>query len=212
MLDGFTWFKQSAYRWDGDGRTVYIDPWGLDTQDPADAIFITHAHFDHFSLEDIDKVRTRKTRIVAPSDVALEISGEVTPVVPGDSLEVSGIKVQAVPAYNVVESRLDAHPKDNRWVGYLLTLGSATYYHAGDTDHLPELSEVRTDVAFLPIGGTYTMDASEAAGMAKAIGPQVAVPMHYGFVVGTPADAERFAAEADPVKVHTFTPVNPFEK
>jgi len=212
MLDGFTWFKQSAYRWDGDGRTVYIDPWGLDTEDPADVIFITHAHFDHFSLQDIDRVRTRKTRVVAPSDVALEISGEVTPVGPGDSLEVSGINVQAVPAYNVVESRLDAHPQANRWVGYLLTLGSATYYHAGDTDHLPELSRVRTDVAFLPIGGTYTMDASEAAGMAKAIGPQVAVPMHYGFVVGTPADADRFAAEAAPVKVHTFTPVNPFEK
>ena len=231
MLDGFTWFKQSAYRWDGDGRTVYIDPWGLRAQeDPADVVFITHAHadhfepediakirkstthFDHFSLEDIDRVRTRKTRVVAPSDVALEISGEVTPVGPGDSLEVSGINVQAVPAYNVVESRLDAHPQANRWVGYLLTLGSATYYHAGDTDHLPELSRVRTDVAFLPIGGTYTMDASEAAGMAKAIGPQVAVPMHYGFVVGTPADADRFAAEAAPVKVHTFTPVNPFEK
>jgi len=104
------------------------------------------------------------------------------------------------------------HPKKNNWVGYVITLGANTYYHAGDTDHAPELSKVRADVAFLPIGGTYTMDAVEAAEMAKALGPKLAVPMHFGFVVGTPSDADRFAKQADPVKVQILEPTNPFEK
>jgi L-ascorbate metabolism protein UlaG (beta-lactamase superfamily) len=212
MLHRFTWFKQSAFLWRGDGVNVYIDPWGVTTDDPADVLFITHAHFDHFQPEEIERVRKEGTKIVAPGDVAQELSGDVTAVRPGDSLDVSGIKVQVVPAYNVVEERLEAHPKSNQWVGYILTLGSNTYYHAGDTDHAPELSAIRADVAFLPIGGTYTMDAPEAAGLARAISPQIAVPMHYGFVVGTPADADRFAKEADPVKVEILEPENPFEK
>ena len=108
--------------------------------------------------------------------------------------------------------RLDKHPRSNDWVGYIITLGEHSYYHAGDTDHAPELSDVRADVAFLPIGGTYTMEADEAAGLAKAIAPQIAVPMHYGFVVGSPSDAERFAKEADPIVVQTLTPTNPFER
>jgi L-ascorbate metabolism protein UlaG (beta-lactamase superfamily) len=213
MLERFTWFKQAAFRWEGDGLTVYIDPWGIRDEDPpADVVFITHAHFDHFSQEDLERVRKEGTRFLAPHDVARELSGEVTPVAPGDSLEVRGIRVQVVPAYNVVEDRLEFHPKANRWVGYVLELGANTYYHAGDTDHAPELSEVRADVAFLPIGGTYTMDPTEAGGLARAISPQLAVPMHYGFVVGSPSDADRFREAADPVKVEALTPVHPFER
>ena len=212
MIDRFTWFKQSAFLWKGDGLNVYIDPWGVTTDDPADVVFITHAHFDHFSQEDIDRVRTGRTKLVAPHDVARELSGDVTPVRPGDSIEVAGIKVSAVPAYNVAEERLEAHPKSNQWVGYVLTLGSNTYYHAGDTDHAPELDEVQADVAFLPVGGTYTCTCSEAAGLARSIAPQLAVPMHYGFVVGNQADAERFAKEASPVRVEFLTPQNPFER
>jgi L-ascorbate metabolism protein UlaG (beta-lactamase superfamily) len=212
MLERFTWFRQSAFQWKGDDRVVYIDPWGVTTKEPADAIFITHAHFDHFSQEDIDKIRKEGTKIVAPADVARELSGDVTPVGPGDSVEAAGVRAQAVPAYNIVEERLEAHPKANRWVGYIFTLGSNTYYHSGDTDHTTEAAQVRADVAFLPIGGTYTMDAIEAAGLAKAISPQLAVPMHYGFVVGSPSDAELFAKEADPVRVEALTPTNPFEQ
>jgi L-ascorbate metabolism protein UlaG (beta-lactamase superfamily) len=213
MLDRFVWFKQSAFLWRGDGTNVYIDPWGVTTADEADVIFITHAHEDHFQPDEIERVRKDGTKIVAPGDVAQKLSGDVTPVRPGDSLEVAGIKVQAVPAYNIVEHRLQAHPKANQWVGYILTLGSNTYYHAGDTDHAPELSDVRADVAFLPIGGDpYVMDPSEAAGLAKAISPQVAVPMHYGFVIGTAADGERFAKEADPIRVEILKPENPFER
>ncbi|HEY1329999.1 MAG TPA: MBL fold metallo-hydrolase [Actinomycetota bacterium] len=212
MLDRFTWFRQSAFQWKDDGPVVYIDPWGVTTEDPADVIFITHAHEDHLQPDEIERLRKDGTAIVAPADIASGLSGDVTAVKPGDSIEVAGIKVQAVHAYNVVEERLQMHPKSNNWVGYVLTLGANTYYHAGDTDHAPELSDVRADVAFLPIGGTYTMDAGEAAGLAKAISPKLAVPMHYGFVVGSPSDAELFAKEADPVPVQTLTPTNPFER
>jgi L-ascorbate metabolism protein UlaG (beta-lactamase superfamily) len=213
MLEKFTWFKQSAYYWQGDGINVYIDPWGITDPKPADVVFITHAHFDHFNEEDLKKVVRRETILVAPRNVAQELSGDVHPVSPGDSIEVSGIKVQAVPAYNVVESRLEAHPKSNNWVGYILTLDGTTYYHAGDTDHAPELDDVKADVAFLPIGGTYTMPVQEAAQLAKVIAPQIAVPMHYGFVegVGKEADGEAFRRAADPVKVEILAPVNPFE-
>ena len=95
-----------------------------------------------------------------------------------------------MPAYNTREEALDFHPKANRWVGYVLELGGITYYHAGDTDHAPELSDVRSDVALLPIGGHYTMNAVEAGGLARAIAPRLAVPMHFGFVVGSPSDGE----------------------
>jgi L-ascorbate metabolism protein UlaG (beta-lactamase superfamily) len=211
MLERFTWFRQSAYRWDGDGLTVYIDPWQAQGT-AADLILITHAHEDHYQPEEIERLRKDGTRIVAPHDIAAELSGNVTPVVPGDSLEISGVRIQAVPAYNIVEERLEMHPRANNWVGYLLTLDGRTYYHAGDTDHLPELESVRANVTFLPIGGTYTMDADEAGGLARAISPELAVPMHYGFVVGSPSDAERFAKAAAPVPVQTLDPVSTFEQ
>jgi L-ascorbate metabolism protein UlaG (beta-lactamase superfamily) len=213
MLERFTWFRQSALRFAGEGFTVYIDPWGTTGEDPpADVILITHAHSDHFQPREIERLSRAGTQLVAPHDVARELSGEVSAVAPGDSIEVSGIRVQAVPAYNVHPDRLDKHPKANRWVGYILELAGKAYYHAGDTDHVPELDAVRTDVAFLPIGGTFTMEPAEAAGLAKAISPQIAVPMHYGFVVGSPKDAETFRHEADPVTVEVLTPVNPFER
>ena len=212
MLDRFTWYRQSAYLWKGDGINVYIDPWGVTGDPPADVVFITHAHSDHFNQEGLQKVVRSSTKIIAPRDVAQELSGDITPVGPGDSIDVEGIKVQAVPAYNVVEERLENHPRANNWVGYILNLGDHAYYHAGDTDHTPELDEVRADVAFLPIGGTYTMTPQEAAEAAKSISPQLAVPMHYGFVVGTPQDAETFRKEASPVEVQILEPTNEFEK
>ena len=212
MLDRFTWFRQSAYLWRGDGLNVYIDPWGVTGDPPADVVFITHAHFDHYNPDDLPKVlREGSTKVVAPRDVAQELSGDVTPVAPGDSLEVAGIKVQAVPAYNIVEERLENHPRQNNWVGFVLDLGGTTYYHAGDTDHVAELDSVKADVSFVPIGGTYTMTAPEAAELVKAQSPKLAVPMHYGFVVGTPADAEAFRQAAKPVEVQTLEPENPFE-
>jgi len=211
VLERFTWFKQSAFLWSGDDLNVYIDPWGVSEGSPeADVMFITHAHFDHFSPDDIEKIRKASTRVFAPADVAAEIAGDVVPVAPGDSFETNGIGVQAVPAYNQREERLGFHPKANRWVGYIFDLGEAVYYHAGDTDHVEELNAIEADVSFVPIGGTYTMDHAEAAGLVKALAPKLAVPMHYAHVVGEPGDAELFAAEAAPIEVRILTPEVPF--
>ena len=213
MLERITWFRQSALRWADAERTIYLDPWGTPADaPPADLILITHAHHDHFQRDEIARLSKPRTKLAAPHDVAAELSGDVTPVAPGESHEIAGVRFTTVPAYNTREEALDFHPKANRWVGYVLELGGNRYYHAGDTDHAPELDEVQTDVAFLPIGGYYTMDADEAAGLAKAIGPQLAVPFHFGFVVGTEGDGERFKAAAAPVPVEVMTPTNPFER
>lgn len=214
MLERFTWFWQSGYRWTEDEFTIYIDPKNVpEGYEPADVIFITHAHFDHFSPDDLDRLRKDETVVVAPRDVASELSGNVTAVSPGDSIDTRGIGGQAVPAYNIVEGREDKHPRANGWVGYLLSVGDSTIYHAGDTDHLPELEGLDPNVAFLPIGGTFTMDTAEAAALAKSMGPDIAVPMHYGFVEGCggPEAAERFRREADPVRVEILEAKQPFE-
>jgi L-ascorbate metabolism protein UlaG (beta-lactamase superfamily) len=212
MLDRITWFRQAALRWTDDERVIYIDPWGTSPDDPpADVILLTHAHEDHFQPDEIERLRKDGTKIVAPHDVAASLSGDVTPVAPGESHEVAGVQFTTVPAYNTREEALQFHPQANRWVGYVLELGGATYYHAGDTDHAPELDSIAADVAFLPIGGYYTMDPDEAAGLARTMRPKLAVPMHYGFVVGSPSDGDRFRDAASPVPVEIMTPTNPFE-
>lgn len=214
MLDRFTWYRQSALRYKGDSKVVYLDPWGLTGDLPqADLILITHAHFDHFQPDEIKKVQGRTSVIVAPADVAKELGGDVKAVKPGDRIEAAGVKLQAVPAYNIKEGRLESHPKRNNWVGYLIELGGTTYYDAGDTDDLPELRTLKTDVAFVPIGdANYTMDVSEAAAFVKALKPKTAVPFHYGFVegVGKESDGDRFKREANPIDVRILRPTNPF--
>lgn len=214
MLEKFTWYKQSAYKWKGDGLTIYIDPWGLRAkEEPADVVFITHAHSDHFEPEDIAKIRKSTTQFVAPRDVAEKLEGKVKAIKPGESAEVAGIKFETVPAYSTVEHRLQTHPKSNNWVGYILSLDGHRYWFSGDGDPNPDIEKVKTDVALICVGGDpYVMNASEAAGVVKKIRPQLAVPNHYGFVVGVASDGEAFAKAAAPVKVEIMKPVNAFER
>ncbi len=184
-------------------KVVYVDPYGLSGSLPgADVVLVTHDHYDHASPPDIRKVLKPDTIIVCPVSTASKVSGlgrKVITVKPGDKIEVNGISVEAVPAYNIGKQ---FHPKSNNWVGYVFTVDGKRFYHAGDTDRIPEMKDVECDVAFVPIGGTYTMNAEEAAEAVKNdIKPGVAVPMHYGSVVGSRADAERFAKLSSPVKV-----------
>jgi len=214
MLENFTWYQQSGFRWKGEKLVLYIDPWNLKGDlPPADLVLITHAHGDHYSGDDLRRIKGPKTMFVAPADVAKELSGNVKAVKPGERFDATGVKLETVPAYNADPARLEAHPKRNNWVGYLMQLGGNTYYHAGDTDHLPELEKIKTDVAFVPIGnGGYVMTVEEAAALVKAIKPKVAVPMHYGFFpgVGVQSDGERFKKAATGVEVHIFKPMNDF--
>jgi L-ascorbate metabolism protein UlaG (beta-lactamase superfamily) len=212
VLEDLTWFRQAAFRWEGEGPVVYIDPWGITDPAPADVILITHAHHDHFQPREIERLRTPTTKLVAPKDVADGLSGDVTPVAPGEVHEVGGVRFETVPAYNIAEERLDMHPQRNGWVGYLFEYAGRRYYHGGDTDALPELQPISTDVALVPIGGTYTMDAEEAAGFVRAMEPGLAVPMHYGYVVCSPSRADVFRKLAAPVPVQILDPTNPFEQ
>jgi L-ascorbate metabolism protein UlaG (beta-lactamase superfamily) len=215
MLEAFTWYQQSAFKWKGERLVLYIDPWGLGGDlPPADVILITHAHDDHFSTDDLARIKAPKTVFVAPADVAKELTGNVKSVRPGERIDAAGIRLETVPAYNSKPDRLEAHPKKNNWVGYVIRLADRTYYHAGDTDHNPELEQIRTDVAFLPIGdGGYVMTVDEAAGLAKAMKPKLAVPMHFGFFpgVGVPGDGERFKKAASPIEVTLMKPMNAFK-
>lgn len=214
MLENVTWYKQSALRWKDERLVVYIDPWGLQGDlPPADVVLITHAHGDHYSNDDIKRVKAAKTTFIAPADVAKELSGNVKVVRPGERVDAAGVKIETVPAYNSDPARLENHPRAKNWVGYLITLGGVTYYHAGDTDAVKELETLRTDVAFVPIGNAgFTMTLDEAVALVKKMKPKLAVPMHYGFYpgVGAAGDGERFKKAAAGIEVQVMKPVNEF--
>ena len=177
-------------------KTIYIDPFKIDRNyNDADIIFITHDHYDHYSEEDIDKVINENTVIVIPEELLTKVlkkginKDAIITVEPNKKYMVQGIKFETVPAYNINKT---FHPKENDWVGYIIELNGIKYYIAGDTDITEENKKVKCDVAFVPVGGTYTMDFKEAAQLVNQIQPKVAVPIHYGSVVGTKQDAEEF--------------------
>ena len=179
------------------GKIIYFDPFKIDKNyNDADIIFITHNHYDHYSREDIKKVIKQDTIIIVPKDLLSELleSGykeeHIIAVNPEETHTVEGIKFQTVPAYNINKQ---FHPKENGWVGYIIELEGIRYYIAGDTDITEENKKVKCDIAFVPVGGTYTMDFKEAAYLVNEIKPKIAVPIHYGSIVGTKQDAIEFA-------------------
>jgi L-ascorbate metabolism protein UlaG (beta-lactamase superfamily) len=183
------WLGHSAFRIEDGSTQIYIDPFKLPANLPkANIIFITHAHYDHFSAEDIARIKKDSTIIVATNDVTSKIGKATVTVVPGQNYTVGSLKVMTVPAYNLDKK---FHPKGNNWVGYIITLSNGQkIYHAGDTDFIPEMQKVITDIALLPCGGTYTMTAQQAAEAANIFKPKVLIPIHWGEVVGSKADAE----------------------
>lgn len=185
-----------------DGTVVYADPYDLiDEPHDADVVLVTHGHYDHLSPEDYARVAKPSTAVVAPASLKGEVASlsasKVVLLNAGESAEVCGVTVKAVPAYNVEGERLQFHPKENAWVGYILAIDGATYYIAGDTDQNEDTEQVRCDVALIPIGGTYTMDAKQAAAFINTIKPQFVVPTHYGTTVGNKEDVEVFEPLVD---------------
>lgn len=190
MLENIRWLGHAGFKITGD-VVIYIDPWRLGSAEgkDADLILITHPHYDHCSEEDIRIIQKDDATIVATADSAKKFHAKCEVVRPGDRISVKGVDIEAVPAYNVGKS---FHPKASGWIGFIISVGGKRIYHAGDTDLIPEMDEITADIVLLPIGGTYTMDAKDAAEAADKINPEVAIPMHYGSIVGSVNDAQRF--------------------
>jgi len=157
-------------------------------------VLVTHDHFDHCVPEDVEKIQQPETIIVTEKDSAQKLSGNVKIMKPGDSLTIDDVTIEAVPAYN---TNKDFHPKANGWLGFVLEMDEVRIYHAGDTDFIPEMNDLNVDIALLPVSGTYVMTADEAVAAALAINPGVAVPMHYGAIVGDSSDADVFKAKLE---------------
>ena len=175
---------------------IYFDPFQLtENYNDAEYIFITHSHYDHFSEEDILKVKSDNTTIIITADLYEKtlslgfVKDKIIKVEPNKTYNINGLKFSTIPAYNINKP---FHPKENNWVGYLLNYNEKTYYIPGDTDITEESKKVKCDIAFIPVGGTYTTDYKEGAELANIIKPQVAIPIHYGSIVGTKEDGEKF--------------------
>ncbi len=191
MIDNIHWLGHDTFKIVGE-KTIFTDPFQLKRSAHADIILITHEHYDHCSPEDVRNIQGPNTIIVTTADCARKLSGNIKTVKPGDRLTIEGIEIEVVPAYNVVKERLKFHPKANNWVGYIFTVDGKRIYLAGDTDFIPEMEGIKADIALLPVSGTYVMTADEAAKAALAIKPKIAIPMHYGAIVGSSKDARRF--------------------
>jgi len=195
MAPRITWLRHASFRIEGAGTVIYIDPWQLEDGPPADLILITHDHHDHCSPDDVAKIQKDDTVIVTIPAAAQKLSGTIREVAPGDTLTVRGIDIRAVPAYNTNKYRspgVHFHPRESNYVGYILTVEGERIYHSGDTDVIPEMESIETDIALLPVSGTYVMTSDEAAEAAEIIGPKKVIPMHVGRGIGELTDRDAF--------------------
>jgi L-ascorbate metabolism protein UlaG (beta-lactamase superfamily) len=193
FLKNVHWLGHDTFKIKAPGL-IYTDPFRIkdkDAAEKADLILITHEHYDHCSAEDMKKIVKAETVIVTTPSCAPKLSGNVKVIKRGESMEIAGIKIEAVPAYNVGKKE---HLKEHDGVGYVVTVKGLRFYLAGDTDHIPEMKALKKiNIAFLPVSGTSVMTAEEAVKAALEIKPDVAVPMHYGAIIGTRMNAELFA-------------------
>lgn len=201
MLNNVNLLTHSSIRIAKD-KIIYVDPFKIDKEyNDANFVFCTHSHFDHFSIEDIKKVITENTKIITVSETKnklLEIGfkeEEIIIVKPNAKYKIEDLCFDTISAYNLKKA---FHPKKNNWIGYNIYIDKNWYYIAGDTDDTKEARKVKCDVAFIPVGGTYTMNYKEAANLANIIKPKVVIPTHYGSLVGSRDDAKMFASNLDP--------------
>ncbi|MCL6500729.1 MAG: MBL fold metallo-hydrolase [Candidatus Pacearchaeota archaeon] len=195
------WLGHAAFKINFKGRSLYIDPYQIQDEAKADIILVTHSHYDHCSQQDIEKLAKDGTIVIATPDCQSKLARlkqkiTIELIEPGKEFTINDIKIKAIEAYNPSKK---FHPKSEEWVGYIIQCNGAIVYHAGDTDLIKEMSNLtgygkrgNYFIALLPIGGTYTMNAEEASEAAALIKPTVAIPMHYGTIIGSASDAEKF--------------------
>ena len=189
------WLGHASFRVSYDESIIYIDPWKIESA-PNDGVLVlvSHAHYDHYSAEDVAKVISPDGQFYSTSDVT-DQRGDGISISPGTTFEAANANVETVRAYN---PNKHFHPKENNWVGFIINISGKRVYYAGDTDVIPEMDQLRDiDVALLPVGGTFTMDAQEAAQAVSTIKPKVAIPYHWGDIVGDKNDAQKFAESAE---------------
>ena len=189
------WRGHASFKICHEDTVIYIDPWKLkDSPHDASLVLVSHSHYDHYSPSDIARISGAETKLIASADVVTkEKNGEM--ILNGLTVDLGSVRVSGVAAYNPGKQ---FHPKVNNWIGFVIEVGSKRIYYAGDTDLTDEMKSLKEiDVALLPVGGTYTMDATEAAEATKYIKPKRAIPYHWGDIVGGRADAEAFAEAAE---------------
>ena len=193
------WLGHASFRISTKNLTIYIDPYVLpEDMKQADIILVTHEHYDHCAVPNIKKLIKSDGVVVATVDCMGKLAElNLKLVTPNQKIKIKGIEIETIPAYNLDKIY---HTRVSNWVGYVITINGIRIYHAGDTDFIPEMNNLKNiDIALLPIGGTYTMNEEEAAKAANTIKPKIAVPMHYGTYVGInlPANPQKFANLVD---------------
>lgn len=210
-----TWLGHDGFKIESSGETLVIDPFQLKHNIPADFVLVSHEHFDHLNAEDLKKVVKPKETVVVSIEAAREEVNKVSPkefkvVKPGDKIKLGSFEVRAVPAYNTNKFREPGkpfHPKQDGKVGYIVTTKSGvSIYHTGDSDLIPEMDNLRPEIVLLPVSGTYVMTVDEAVDATNRIKPKIAIPMHYGSIVGSENDARKFKSMVKGVDVRILTP------
>ena len=177
ILNGIVWLGQSGFVININNKTITIDPYQAKGCALSDIILITHPHWDHLSIEDIDRFRKPNSIIITESQSAKKISGDVRIIKIGQEIIIDDIKISAVRAYNLNDDA--PHSKTNNWLGFIINIDGISIYHSGDTDHIPEMDNFDVDIALLPVSGTYVMNAEQAIEAVFKINPKIAIPMHY---------------------------------
>lgn len=213
-------YKGIKIRWHGHdtfsiekGLTICIDPYKLSRLIPAHIVLISHNHFDHLSLEDLKKTSSSNTVIIAAKECVSQLSRvacrELIGILPGQEKIVNNVKVKAVPAYNIDKINPDTskpfHPKEDNKIGFIVNIENVSIYHTGDSDLIPEMTDLKPDILLVPVSGTYVMTAKEAVKATEKIKPKIAIPMHYGTIVGNEADAKEFKAMVKSCEVQILT-------
>lgn len=201
VVGALHWLGHDTFRLDSSAGPIYFDPYELSGGPTAAIVLCSHDHFDHCVPGDVAKVQGEDTVIITEADCAAKLSGDVRVMKPGEEIGLGAVKIEAVPSYNTDK---EFHPKAKGWLGFVVTVDGVRIYHAGDCDHIPEMAELEVDIALLPVSGTYVMNADQAAQAALAIKPKLAIPMHYGAIVGDESDAKAFAQALEgqvPVRV-----------